>query len=82
MAADRPIDEAMIGAANGMAITAATLNAACTLGRGGTLGTIEEGKQADLVVHGFPNRYHLVYRFGAPRVKQVIAAGRPVWPTA
>jgi imidazolonepropionase len=64
------------------AITAATLNAACTLGRGDTVGTVEPGKKTDLVVHGFPNRYHLVYRFGTPRIARVIAAGRPVWPTA
>ena len=64
------------------AITAATLNAACALGRGDAVGSVEPGKKADLVVHGIPNRYHLVYRFGAPRVQRVIAAGRSVWPPA
>lgn len=60
------------------AIVASTLNAACSLGRGATLGSLEVGKRADLVVHGVPNRYHLVYRFGVPRVRQVVAGGRLV----
>jgi imidazolonepropionase len=60
------------------AITAATLNAAAALGRAGETGSIEPGKRADLVVHGVPNRHHLVYRFGVPRVRMVIASGRVV----
>ena len=36
------------------------------------------GKRADLVVHDLPNRYHLVYRFGTPAVRHVVAAGRVV----
>jgi imidazolonepropionase len=60
------------------AITAATLNAAHSLGRGKTTGSIETGKRADLVIHGVPSRYHLVYRFGVPRVRTVIAAGKVV----
>ncbi len=60
------------------AITAATLNAACALGRGSVTGTIEAGKRADLVVHDVPNRYHLVYRFGTPAIKHVIAAGKVI----
>jgi imidazolonepropionase len=60
------------------AITAATLNAACALGRGEVTGTIEPGKRADLVVHDVPNRYHLVYRFGTPAIKHVIAGGKVV----
>ena len=31
---------------------------------------------ADLVIHDMPNRYHLVYRFGAPRVRAVVASGK------
>ncbi len=58
------------------AITSATLNAAHALGRADRIGSLEEGKRADLVVHAVPNRYHLVYRFGVPRVRAVIAGGR------
>lgn len=60
------------------AITAATLNAAHALGRGEKTGSLEPGKRADLVVHAIPNRYHLVYRFGVPRIDKVIAGGRLV----
>jgi len=60
------------------AITAATLNAACALGRGKVAGTLEPGKRADIVVHDLPNRYHLVYRFGTPAIKHVVAGGRIV----
>jgi imidazolonepropionase len=61
------------------AITAATLNAAHSLGRADRTGSLEPGKRADLVIHAVPNRYHLVYRFGVPRIAQVIAGGRLVF---
>jgi imidazolonepropionase len=61
------------------AIAASTLNAAQSLGRADSIGSVEPGKRADVVVHDVPNRYHLVYRFGAPRVSKVIAGGRLVW---
>jgi imidazolonepropionase len=60
------------------AITASTLNAAHSLGLAAEIGTLEPGKRADLVVHAVPNRYHLVYRFGVPRARTVIAGGRVV----
>jgi imidazolonepropionase len=60
------------------AITATTLNAAHSLGRAGTCGSIEVGKRANLVIHSVPNRYHLAYRMGLPRVALVIVAGRVV----
>lgn len=60
------------------AITACTLNAAHSLGKAGETGSLEPGKRADLVVHAVPNRYHLVYRFGVPRVSLVVAAGKVV----
>jgi len=60
------------------AIAAATLNAAYALGRAGETGSIELGKRADLVIHGVPNRYHMVYRFGVRRVRTVIAGGKVV----
>jgi imidazolonepropionase len=59
-------------------ITAVTLNAAHSLGMAETTGSVETGKSADFVVHAVPNRYHLVYRFGVPRVRTVVAGGRVV----
>jgi imidazolonepropionase len=66
------------------ALTAATLNAAHALGRADRIGSLEPGKRANLVVHAIPNRYHLVYRFGVPRVDKVIVDGKLVHeqPTA
>ena len=60
------------------AIAAATLNAAHALGRADRIGSLEPGKQANLVIHRMPNRYHLVYRFGVPRVDKVIVNGQVV----
>ena len=62
----------------GEALTAATLNAACSLGRGSRLGSIEEGKQADLVVLDVPNHKHLVYELGRNPVRAVVKAGAVV----
>jgi imidazolonepropionase len=58
------------------AITASTLNAAQALGLASRVGSLEPGKRADLVVHDVPNRYHLVYRFGVPRIAHVVAGGK------
>ena len=60
------------------ALTAATLNAAAALGRADRLGSIEEGKQADLVVLDAPSPKHLVYHFGVNLVRHVVKAGRVV----
>lgn len=60
------------------AITATTLNAAHALGRADTIGSLEPGKRANWVVHRIPNRYHLAYRFGIPRVSRVVVGGRVV----
>lgn len=60
------------------ALTAATLNAACTLGLGESIGSVEEGKQADLVLLDAPNLLHLAYHYGVNPVQTVIKAGRLV----
>ena len=60
------------------AIVAATLNAASALGRGHRVGSLEPGKQADLVVFDVPDRRHLAYRFGTNHCRTVVKAGRVV----
>ncbi len=60
------------------ALTAATLNAACSLGRGARIGTLEAGKQADVLVLDLPNHKHLVYEFGRNPVRAVVKRGRVV----
>ena len=57
------------------ALTAATLNAACSLGRGDRLGSIEPGKSADLVCLDIPNHEHLVYELGRNAVRTVVKDG-------
>lgn len=57
------------------ALTAATLNAACSVGRGDRLGTLEIGKDADLLVLDLPNYKHLVYEFGRNPVCAAVKAG-------
>ena len=57
------------------ALTAATLNAACSLGRGHLLGTLEPGKQADFVCLDVPNHVHLVYELGRNAVRWVVKGG-------
>ncbi|MGC8915917.1 MAG: imidazolonepropionase [Thermoanaerobaculum sp.] len=60
------------------ALTAATLNAAAALGLAERLGSVEVGKQADLVVLDAPNPKHLVYHFGVNLVRHVVKRGRVV----
>jgi imidazolonepropionase len=65
-----------LGLTIGEALVAATLNAACSLGVGDRLGTIEVGKQADLVLLNAPNHLHLAYHYGVNPVAAVVKAGR------
>ena len=60
-------------------LCAATLNAACSLGRGDRLGTVEVGKAADLVVLDLPNLAHLTYELGRSPVLAVVKSGRTVF---
>jgi imidazolonepropionase len=60
------------------ALSAATLNAACSLGRGERLGTLEPGKQADVLVLDLQNHRQLVYEFGRNPVRAVVKRGRVV----
>ena len=59
-------------------LTAATLNAACSLGLGGEIGSIEVGKRADLALLALPNLLHLAYHYGINPVAAVVKGGRPV----
>jgi imidazolonepropionase len=57
------------------AIVAATLNAAAAIQREGELGSIEPGKQADLLILSVSDYRHLGYRFGSNLVQMVIKRG-------
>ena len=58
------------------AIAASTINAAHAIRLADRLGSIEPGKQADMLVLAVPDYRHLGYRFGTNLVKQVIKKGR------
>ncbi|MCB9908366.1 MAG: imidazolonepropionase [Planctomycetes bacterium] len=66
----------------GEALTAATLNAACSLGRGSSVGTLEVGKLADLVLTDLPNHHHLTYELARSPVQSVIKRGKLVYRAA
>lgn len=59
-------------------LTAVTLNAAAAIGRAGSIGSIEEGKQADLLIWEADSLDFLLYRFGSNLVRTVIKNGEPV----
>ena len=61
------------------AITALTLNGAAAVGKADTIGSIDVGKQADLVIHEFPSYKFLPYHIGVTTVEQVIKAGEVVY---
>jgi imidazolonepropionase len=58
------------------AIVATTINAAHAIRRAGQVGSIEPGKQADLLILSVPDYRHLGYRFGTNLVRQVIKRGQ------
>ena len=56
-------------------LTAATLNGAAAIGMADTRGTLEPGKQADLVVWDADNLDQLIYRYGTNRAAAVFKKG-------
>lgn len=56
-------------------LTAVTLNAAAAMGRADRLGTLEPGKQGDLLVWDAPDLEHIFYRFGHNQVRTVVKKG-------
>ncbi len=60
------------------ALNASTINAAYAVGQGSRLGSIEVGKQADLLVVAAPDYRQLAYQFGHNLVERVIKRGQPL----
>jgi imidazolonepropionase len=62
------------------AIVAATINAAVAINRTDTIGSLEPGKQADLLILNVSDYRHLGYRFGTNLVQTVIKRGEVMTP--
>lgn len=56
-------------------LSAVTINAACAVNRGGSTGTIEPGKQADMVIWNAEDMAMLCYRMGSNLAGTVIKNG-------
>jgi len=60
------------------ALTAATINAAHSLGLGDRVGSIESGKRADFLIHEFTDYRELAYFIAAPARPRVFVGGMEV----
>jgi imidazolonepropionase len=61
------------------AITAATINGAYALGRENTVGSLEEGKQADVAVYEVEDYREIPYYFGTNLCWMTMKRGEIVW---
>jgi len=61
------------------ALNAATVNAAWSLGRGDRIGSLQEGRQADILVTDCANHLFFGYRLGWNPVNLVVKKGRVVY---
>jgi imidazolonepropionase len=57
------------------AICASTFNAACSIGMNDKIGSIEKGKQADIIILDIPNFKFLPYHYGINLIETVIKKG-------
>jgi imidazolonepropionase len=59
-------------------LTACTINAAHAIGRAATIGSIEVGKQADLVIFDAPNYLYMQYHYAVNLTDTVLKKGEVV----
>ena len=61
-------------------ITAATINAAYSLGRGDKIGSLEVGKRANFTILNCADYREIAYWFGVSQVEMVFVKGERVFP--
>lgn len=62
------------------ALAAATINAAYALDRGDKCGSLEIGKQADLIIWDIPSINFIPYHLGSSHIRRVIKLGNSIYP--
>jgi imidazolonepropionase len=67
-----------LGLTPAQALASATINAASAVRRAERVGSLEPGKQADILIMSIPHYRHLGYRFGTNLVSVVIKRGQIV----
>jgi imidazolonepropionase len=60
-------------------IKATTIHAARSMGREDEIGSLDVGKEADVLILDIPNYLYLPYHFGVDHVEKVIKKGRIVY---
>ncbi len=60
-------------------ITALTINGAAAVGKADTVGSLDVGKKADIVIHEFPSYKFLPYHIGVSTVETVIKDGNIIY---
>jgi len=60
------------------AVAASTINAAHAINRAHKVGSLEEGKLADIIILDVPNHKHIPYHYGVNLVERVIKKGKVV----
>ena len=60
-------------------VTALTINGAAAIGRADRIGSLEVGKQADIIVLEYPSHLFLPYHAGVNGVESVVKRGKIVW---
>jgi imidazolonepropionase len=64
-----------MGLTQAQALSAATINAAHAVGRGDEVGSLEAGKQGDILILDAADYRQLGYRFGTNLVQTVVKRG-------
>ncbi len=61
------------------ALVGATLNAAASIGMADSVGSLEPGKRADVIILDVPSHFHIVYHWGVNHVRKVVKDGKIIF---